>query len=307
MKQMGKTQTAAIVLNWNQTELTLACLRSLYAMERLPDDVIIVDNGSRPESLAPIAAEFPQATLIRNGRNLGFAGGNNVGIRHALASGAGAVLLLNNDAEAAPDLLRVLVGWAETDARIGVVGPIIYYGDDRQRVWFAGGLVERDTGRGRSLETWDGDLSPKRVDWISGCALLIKRQVIEQIGFLDERMFAYYEDIDWCARAHEAGYQVWLAPQARVWHKIEMGERLLSPWYVYLMTRNRLLFGRNRGATGWQLLRRTVRQDVWQALNWAVSGRYRDRRPLARYKLRGVVDFLRSRFGEPPFGMEPRA
>lgn len=292
---------AIIVLNWNRTDLTLACLRSLFAMDRLPDQVIVVDNGSRPDSTASIAAAFPQITLLRNERNLGFAAGNNVAIRHALAHGADYIMLLNNDAEVAPDLLGLLVDFAQSGADIGIVGPLVFFYDHPQRVAFAGGLVEPSTGRGRSLDSWEGDLIPQKMDWISGCTLLIKRQVIEQIGLLDERMFAYFEDVDWCARAREAGYQVWLAPQARVWHKIELGDRLQSPWYVYLMTRNRLLFGRNRGVSGPRLLWWAVGQDLRQALAWSVNRRYRQRRPLATYKVRAVADFMYGRFGEPPF------
>lgn len=297
---------AMIVLNWNRTDLTLACLRSLYRMERLPDQVIVVDNGSHLDSPAPIADEFPQAILLCNDRNLGFAGGNNVAIRHALAHGADYLMLLNNDAEVAPDLLGLLVDFAESDAGIGIVGPMIYFYDDPERIAFAGGMVEPGSGRGRSLDSWNGDLIPRPVDWMSGCALLVKRTVVEEIGLLDERMFAYYEDIDWCARAHEAGWQVWLAPQARVWHKIEVEERLQSPWYVYLMTRNRLLFSRNRGATIWQLAQRAFGQDLRQALVWSLSSRYRGRRPLAPYKVRAVVDFMLGRFGEPPFAAGKR-
>lgn len=292
---------AVIILNWNQTGLTLACLRSLFGMNQLPDQVIVVDNGSRLDSPAPIVAEFPQITLLRIERNLGFAAGNNLAIRHALASGADAILLLNNDAEVAPDLLGLLVDFAATDPQIGIVGPIIFYFDDPQRIWFAGGVVETAAGRGKSLDSWDGDLVPRQVDWISGCALLIKSTVIERIGLLDERMFAYYEDVDWCARADEAGYQVWVEPRARVWHKVAMEDRLHSPRYVYLMTRNRLLFGRNRGISGQQLFWRAVSQDLRQALVWSLGRRYRHRRPLAPYKVRAVVDFMLGRFGEPPF------
>lgn len=279
--EAASLSVAVIVLNWNRTDLTLACLRSLYRLERLPDQVIVVDNGSRPDPAALITAAFPQITLLRNERNLGFAGGNNIAIRHALAHGADYVMLLNNDAEVAPDLLGLLVDFAESDAGIGIVGPMIYFYDEPERIAFAGGMVEANTGRGRSLDSWHGDLIPRPVDWMSGCALLVKRTVIEQIGLLDERMFAYYEDIDWCARAREAGWQVWLAPQARVWHKIEIEERLQSPWYVYLMTRNRLLFNRNRGATIWQLAQRAFGQDLRQALIWSLSNRYQRCRPLA--------------------------
>lgn len=297
-------RVAIVLLNWNQEDLTLACLRSLRALDYPDFRVILVDNGSRPGSLDAIEAGFPEATLIRHERNLGFTGGNNAGIRRALAEGADYVMLLNNDTEVAPDMLHLLVDFAASDPRIGVVGPLIYYYDDPQRIWSAGGAVDPHTAASVSLgegELDDGRRIPCRVDYVSGCALLIKRAVVEQIGLLDERFFIYYEEADWCARAREAGYQVWLVPQAKVWHKISLQARAASPRYLYLMTRNRLLYLRNRGAPWPRILGVILTSEVRTLLSWSLRRRHRDRRALRIYRMRGVVDFMRGRFGEPDF------
>ncbi len=297
-------KVAIVLLNWNQEDLTLACLRSLRQVDYADLQVILVDNGSRPGSLAAIEAGFPDVTLIKHERNLGFTGGNNAGIRRALAEGADYIMLLNNDTEVAPNLLRLLVEFAEADPHIGVVGPLIYYYDDPRRIWSAGGAVNPLTAASAGLaegEVDEGGRLPCQVDYVSGCALLIKRAVVEQIGLLDERFFIYYEETDWCARAREAGYQVWLVPQARVWHKISLQARGASPWYLYLMTRNRLLYLRKRGASWLHLLWVILTSEVRTLLSWSLRPHHRDKRALRIYRARGVVDFLRGRFGEPDF------
>jgi len=295
-------KVAVVLLNWNQEELTAACLRSLHEVDYADLQVILVDNGSRPGSLDGIEAEFPQVTLIRHERNLGFTGGNNAGLRRALADGADYMMLLNNDTEVAPDMLRHLVDFAESDPAIGVVGPLIYYYDDPRRIWCAGGAVNQRTAASAGLgegEMDEGGRVPCPVDYVSGCALLIKRQVVERIGLLDDRFFIYYEETDWCARARQAGYQVWLVPQAKVWHKISLQARGASPRYLYLMTRNRLLYLRKRGASWARILWVILTSEVRTLLSWSLRPRHRDRRALRIYRARGVVDFLRGRFGEP--------
>ncbi len=297
-------RVSVVVVNWNQEGLTAECLRSLARLDYPDRQIILVDNGSRAGSLDQIEADFPNVTLIRHEQNLGFTGGNNAGIRRALAEGPEYVMLLNNDAEVAPDMLRRLVDFAESDARIGIVGPLICYYDEPRRVWSAGGLIDPYTGNSTSMgegEVDDGHFAPREVEYVSGCALLVKRAAIEQIGLLDDRFFMYYEETDWCARAREAGYQCWLVPESKVWHKVSLQARAASPRYVYLMTRNRLLYLQKRGASWRQLLWVIVNGELRTLLSWTFRLRHRDKRPVRIYRLRGVLDFVRGRFGEPPF------
>jgi GT2 family glycosyltransferase len=294
-----------VVLNWRQIDDTLACLASLRQLDYPAYDVVVVDNGSADGSAATIRERFADIVVLENKRNLGFAAGNNVGIRHLLKSGAEYVLLLNNDTIVAPDLLKPLVEQAECDPRIGIVGPKIYYHDRANVIWSAGGTLSPtgEPGHLRVDETDDGSPETLReVDYVTGCAILIKRAVIQQIGLLDERFFIYFEEAEWCARAHRAGFRVVYVPQAHMWHKIEMGERRYSPRYTYLMSRNRLLYLRLNGAGLWTLglaaltLLRT-------AAGWSLRPEHREMRGLAAAVVSGVGDFLMGRFGEPPLNL----
>lgn len=301
---MNEPTVAFVILNWNQTELTLACLHSLAALDYGAHTTILVDNCSEPGSLAAIEAEFPEVTLIRNDRNLGFTGGNNVGIRRAVALGVDYIMLLNNDTEVASDMLTQLVAVAESDAGIGVVGPVIYYFDHPDVIWSAGGRADDSTGLAWSLgdgETDSGSVDPRRVDYVSGCGLMIRRSVVEEIGPLDERLFIYHEETDWCARVREAGYTIWLAPAARMWHKIRMEARVLSKRYIYLMTRNRLLYLEKRGVGRRELLANTLNYDLRTIVSWNLYTRHREQRKMSKYRALGALDYWRGRFGEPPF------
>jgi GT2 family glycosyltransferase len=297
---------ALIILNWNQPAYTLACLRSLQSITYLNFKVFVLDNGSVDDSLLQIKALLPELSyeieLIPNGCNLGFAEGNNVGIRQALVQGADYVLLLNNDTEVAPNFIELLVDVAERDPKIGITGPKIYYYDDPKRIWSAGGLITK-AGWTQQLGVNELD-SPafnqlREVDYVTGCAMLVKREVIEKIGTLDARFFAYYEETDWCARAHKAGYSIWYVPQSVLWHKISLKARDLSPTYVYLMTRNRLLFLRNLGFSPFRVWLSLITVDLRTVVAWSIWKRHRQARSLRQWRLRGMLDYIRGRFGEP--------
>lgn len=295
-----------ITLNWNQPHYTLACLRSLQSVTYPNFKVIVLDNGSKDDSIAQIRAVLPEQNypveLIENGHNLGFAEGNNVGIRKALNDGADYVLLLNNDTEVAPDFIEPLVKMAQSNPNIGITGSKIYYFDEPERLWSAGGTIAA-TGATHQLGVNEFD-SPelnqlRKVDYVSGCAMLVKRAVIEKVGMLDARFFAYYEETDWCARTARAGYSIWYVPQSKIWHKISLKARDFTPYYVYLMSRNRLLFLRNRGMSAPRVLLSLVMVDLRTILAIAILKRHRPARPMQQWHIRGVLDYLRGRFGEP--------
>jgi hypothetical protein len=162
--------------------------------------------------------------VIANRENLGFAGGNNVGIRHALESGAEYVLLLNNDTVVDPELIDHLLRPFREDAGVGITGPKIYYYTPSDQIWFAGGRIYLGRGTSRHIgirQTDDGRFDrPAEVDYVTGCALMASREVYERCGLLDPSYVAYYEDADFCMRARRAGFRVVYAPGGRVWHKI---------------------------------------------------------------------------------------
>jgi GT2 family glycosyltransferase len=298
-------RVAVVILNWRRPGLTAACLESLARSDYPAWSAIVVDNGSGDDSVAMLGERFPGATVLENGRNLGFAAGNNPGIAHAMRAGSDYVLLLNDDTEVAPDLIRTLVAVAESDPRIGMVGPKILYADSPNVIWSAGGTISRlGVSRHRRVdEPGIGDDEPVvDVDYATGCAVLVRRGVLERVGALDERFYMYYEETEWCARARRAGFRVVYAPRARVWHKIAPNARSGAPFYYYLMTRNRLLYLRASGASAWVIGLATL-EILKTATMWAIRPKYRQARPFAGALYRGVADFVRGRFGRPAEGM----
>ena len=291
-----------VLLNWNQPTDTLACLGSLARLEYGAFEVVVADNGSTDGSPELVRRAFPDVTLIENGRNLGFAAGNNVGIQYLLDRSADYVLLLNNDTEVPPSLLRRLVDVAESDPRIGIVGPKILYYQPNDVIWSAGGRIDR-LGRSSHLRfdeaDDDEDRSVHDVDYVTGCALLIKRQIIEEVGALDERFFMYYEEAEWCARVHRAGYRIVYVPQAHMWHKIQQSARNHSRRYLYLMARNRLLYLRCTHASVLDMAIASL--DILRtSAAWALKPKYREARPYSGALVHGVWDWLIGRFGAPP-------
>jgi GT2 family glycosyltransferase len=290
-----------ILLCYNGVDLTRACLASLRRVDYDRRDILVVDNASRDRTVAAVRAEFPDVGVVETGANLGFAAGNNVGLRRALGCDYDYALLLNNDTEVAPDFLQMLVEAGEADPSIGVLGPTIYYHQRPDTIWSAGGIIDRR--RGRSVMRGLGECDPgqyravSEVDFVTGCALLCKRPVLEQVGLLDERFFMYYEEAEWCVRARRAGFRIVHVPAARVLHKIPLDARADQPYVSYYMTRNRLLFLRASGAPWGAWLHAAVVQDLRTCLSLSLRPKWRDRRQQRDAMIRAWNDFLRRRFG----------
>jgi GT2 family glycosyltransferase len=206
-----------VTLNWNRCADTLAFLESC-AQQSFPHfRMLVVDNGSSDGSLAAISTRFPHVEQIANGRNLGFAAGANVGLRHALKHGADYVFLANNDTTLATDALATLVAAAETHGA-AIASPAIFYASAPERVWWLGGRR-----RPWLLEVMPLDApgqEPFMVDFVTGCGMLISRRCLETVGLFDEQFFMYYEDSDYCLRVQHAGLRTLVVPRARMWHKV---------------------------------------------------------------------------------------
>lgn len=183
-----------IVLNWNGYEVTRDCLESLQKVAYANFKVIVVDNGSIDSSPERLRKEFRGLTVIENRKNLGFTGGNNVGIRYALEHGTDYILLLNNDTVVAPTFLSELVGVAESDERIGILNPKIYYFDLPETIWYAGGTFSMLRGFARHIGHRQVDKprynKRREVTFVSGCAFFVKAGVVRQVGLLDEHFSA---------------------------------------------------------------------------------------------------------------------
>lgn len=235
-----------VILNWNGHADTVECLRSCgkisYALVR----ILVVDNGSSDGSEQLLRNEFPEIEVIQTGANLGFAGGNNVGIRHALCQAADYVLLLNNDTVVDPDFITPLVNAAAADPQAGILCSKIFFHDPPNVIWFAGAnfFPSLGWGRHRGYGKRDGVQfdQPGKTDRPTGCAMMVTRRLCETAGLLREEMFCYAEDLDWGLRARKVGFKVLYVPASKVWHKVSRatgGEA--SPISQYYSIRNTLL------------------------------------------------------------------
>ena len=299
---------AIIILCYNGVADTLACLRSLdtvaYPRDRL--QVIVVDNASSDGTVEAVGAAYPGITILQTGANLGYAAGNNAGLRYALERGFDYALLLNNDVEVAPDFLGALVAAAEADPQVGVAGPTIYYDRAPNLIWSAGGAIDwrRGSSAMRGLDTPDRGQYARvaEVDFVSGCALLCKRAAIEWAGLLDERFFMYYEETEWCVRIARAGFRCIHVPQSHIWHKITPERQAASPRVNYYMVRNRLLFLHIARAPFAAWLHALLLQDLRTCLSWSLRPRWRGRRAERDALIRAWADFWRGRFGVASHG-----
>jgi GT2 family glycosyltransferase len=251
------------VLSWNKREDTLSCLQSVFAQDYQNLRVVVVDNASvdgSPEALRELGRRID---LIEHQDNLGYTGGCNAGIRHALAQGGDYVWLLNNDCESEPNTLSLLVDYAEARPEIGMVSPVI--SDRRTGVdSYAVGRIDLATGlMEETADAEDAEAMQQRYPTqvrLKGTALLLKRRLIERVGLLDERFFAYCEDNDYCVRSAAAGFRAACVTAARVYHDeapAGPGQPWRNPYAFYYAVRNGLLFWRKHahGMARWKYSR----------------------------------------------------
>lgn len=299
---MRSPQVAIIVLNWNGGEDTLACLESLRQLDYPDYEIVVVDNGSTDSSAQVIRDAFPNVMMLETGKNLGFAGGNNVGLRYALAGSADYVLLLNNDTEVASDFISVLVCAVEATPHAGVAGPTIYYFDRPTTIWSAGGTIDWRRGDTHMMalnEVDEGQYDVVReVDFVTGCALLARREVVDQVGLFDSRFFMYYEEAEWCVRVARAGFKILHVPQARIWHKIVPMQQAASPRIHYYMTRNRLLFLRSTRAGVRAWLHTLLAEYLRTLVSWTMRPRWRRRHGSRRAMIQAIYDAWRGHWGQ---------
>lgn len=297
--QQEAPSVAVIVLNWNGTEDTLECLDSLARLDYPRCEIIVVDNGSRPSPRQIITERFPGVTYLETAENLGYAGGNNVGIKHALAAGHDYVFVLNNDTIVEPDAVRRAVLAAEQDPAIGVLGVKLLSWDQPGRIWVAYGQVTYRQGLVRLIGYYhhdDGTFDQQRdVEWVPGTAMLFRRRALETVGLFDEEYFAYHEDVDWCTTARKKGFRVVYAPQARIHHKGHRssgGKGYVTP-RQYLAGRNMILYVRKH-ATRLQVAKFLAFQIVALPLQYVrrwITGEQAG----VVWKVHGMLDAYRGR------------
>jgi GT2 family glycosyltransferase len=257
-QEAGSPRTLVIVVHWNGLEHTERCLHSLERLTFPNVSVLVVDNGSTDGSGKEIAARFPAVEVLHLPENLYYAGGANRGLRRALARGFDHAIILNNDTEAAPDLVDRLVEVADSDPAIGLVGPKILHLDRPDLIWSAGGCISYWRGMFHHLglrqpdgPSWSHE---RDVDYLTGCCILITRAALIDVGYLDTAFTMYSEDADWCVRARRSGYRVVYAPRARLGHRVSAASGGgLTPYKMYHRVRSNLFFFQ-RHARPWHWL-----------------------------------------------------
>lgn len=310
--ELAAALVGIVIVNWNGWRDTLRCVDSLACLRHVRWKAIVVDNASSDESLANLRLIRGKVELIESEVNTGWAGGNNLGMRHAFQLGCNYVWLLNNDAVAMPDALVEMVALARSSPDIAFVGSLIDHDPPRDTYQFAG--ARRDPRSGIPEGLWDvsrdeigATPAPILTDYVMGCSLLASRRIVERIGYLDEKYFLNFDETDWCRRAIDQGFRCLLVPNALVRHRHSgsMGG-IERPLNQYFMIRNRLVFT-SRHCTPKQRLH-AWKLTLWDIdrfarleghRHWLMACLRRDT-PLVRTALTAVRDYLVGRRGDCP-------
>ena len=279
-------KVAVIILNFKVAEYTIKAVSSVLKSTHKSKDIYVVDNNSG-DDIEERLKKYPEVKFIQTGDNLGFAGGNNVGIRQALKTDANYIFILNPDAWVTKDTIaQILLGMDKYQA--DVANPKIYFPEGKT-IWFAGKIFDKANVLGSHLGVDEEDKgqydTPKELDDVTGAALMVKREVFEKIGLLDEKYFMYYEDLDFATRAKKRGFKIMYLPQAVVFHANAKSSGVGSPLQDYFITRNRMLYARKflSPRTQFALLR-----EAWR------------NRGIPERKL-ALQDFLMGKFGKGSF------
>ena len=249
---MKEPKIAIIIINWNTYQLTFNCLKSLEACTYKNKIIFFVDNGSKDGSGDKIALEFPDINYIQNEINEGFTGANNIALKVILKQNFDYVLLLNNDTEVKPNFLTHLEASMNFDENLAATQPLILDFPNKNTIWNAGGSF--NSFFGLSKTRFKGMIyKPKlkidtSTEWISGCCILVKIAVIHEVGLLDNRFFAYFEDVDWSIRMTNLGYKLGVVPKSIIYHHSSGSSKKnntsnvgnLSPYAHYLNVRNHI-------------------------------------------------------------------
>jgi len=241
---MEKPLVSVITINYDHPDVTCALLESLRQITYPNIEVIVVDNASPNDDPAIISQSYPEIIFIQSDVNLGFAGGNNLGIRKAKGK---YILLLNNDTEVDPGFIEPLVAKLEADNKIGAVSPKIKFYFQPDTIQFSGqapinpytmrsygyGWGARDTGK------FDRDTL---TSFVHGAAMMVPMDVIKKVGMMAEIYFLYYEELDWGSRIRAAGYELWYVHNSTVMHKESLSTGKLSPFKTYYINRSRLIY-----------------------------------------------------------------
>jgi GT2 family glycosyltransferase len=240
-----------ITLNYNEAAVTAAFLESSKKLLYPHYEILVCDmaSGLDPTTLIN-PANYPDTRLLLSKKNLGFAGGNNWGMRQAKGE---FIFIVNNDTELTPDIIQRLLEPFSQNPAIGIVCPKIKYFDDPKIIQYAGFRpMNPYTGRTSSIGDHETDNGQYNVSGVTngahGCAMIVKKEIIEKTGMFPEKFFLYYEEWDWSARIQKAGYLIWYQSEATIFHKESMTFGKDNPMKAYYLTRNRILYMRRNSS-----------------------------------------------------------
>ncbi len=287
-------ELSIITVNYNGREDTEQMIESLRKYLSIPYELIVVDNGSVQNEAADLHQKYPDLKIIRSERNLGFAGGNNLGIRQAVGE---YLFFLNNDTFVRDDFIYGLIERMEQNPQLGGISPKIMFADQREGIQFAGyTALSRITLRNNLIGYKEQDYgqydTPCPTPYLHGAAMFVRREVIEQAGLLPEIYFLYYEELDWSLQIRRKGYELEYNPSATVYHKESSSTGQDSPLKAFYMTRNRLLFAQRNLDRSDRIL------SICYQLTIAIPKRLilellKGRLPLIKAVIRGCLAFFR--------------
>jgi GT2 family glycosyltransferase len=295
-------RVAAVVVNYNGKEITLQAVESLRRMSYSNFDLVVLDNASTDGSPEAIAAAYPDLRQVRVEVNRGSASGYAHGFRWAFENGYDYVLLLNNDIEVEPDLLTELVKVAESAPDVGCVGPKCYFHGDRRRLWSAGGIlrfresITRERGYGEiDRGQYDRDAE---VDYVNGCAILIRRAAAEAAGMWDDVFYICVDDADFCTRVKRQDFRCLYAHRAVLYHMVAYTTGGYSPGRNFQFGRSGAIYAR-RYARLWQWLSYLAFNAAALLVAW-LRERRRGNQAAVAAKLKGIREGLRAKIPPPP-------
>ena len=306
---MSYPKVFIIVLNWNGVIDTLGCLASLSKINYSYFEIVVVDNGSTDDSVKKIRREYPDIEIVETGKNLGYALGNNLGIKYALDHHADYILVLNNDTLVEKDFLTNLMRAATQNKNFSIFSPQIRLYPEKDRLWYAGGRIFWPAAstqlfcRNRKIKC-SSIRENKEIDFVTGAAMLVRAETFKKVGGFDRKFFCYFEETDWQARAQNKDTRLMYVPGSIIYHKVARasgGED--NPKVQYYFYRNNLLFAKKNLAPAYfftfipfYILRVFVYELLRAIIDLILLKPQRFNNWF--YILRGIFDFCRGKFGK---------
>lgn len=289
-----------IIVNLNRKDEVLACLASVMESSYINFEILVVDNNSTDGSIGAIHNNYPEVKITQNSKNLGFTGGNNIGIQYFINRNVDYFFLLNNDSVVEPSTLSSLVNVAIKFPEAGFIGAKIIAKEDRKTILHAGGFLTvggKSIHRGLGLIDTGQFNNIDEVDFVSGCGFMVSGKAISRIGVLDENYFAYHEEIDWCYRGKQAGYKVLFNPDAKVYHPDTRQRDVNSAFVTYYIARNSLLFAKKYKLRNSGFLKLFL-VNIRTLISWTMKPKWKGKRSQRDALAHALVDFAFNRFGE---------